>query len=96
MKKQKTMLGYIIRLANDKTGSSMFYSKRCIFSNLLKDSMLFSDSELAVKEISELKKKSFVDGFMYISKAFCIQLPSKKVVAVKLTKPDKYDFLNAI
>jgi len=99
--------GYIIRFFEDSSNMALFYAEdktpyyRHIsnpWSTNLKDANVFLDYVEAVKTIIKIKKtikNLHKKGYLYISKVFYKE-DHNRLAPIKLTKPDRHDFLQAI
>lgn len=99
--------GYIIRFyreADEKAyfiGDTAYRSKPFIVSNLGSAKLFekIDDAEKYVVDNAKVIKKTNKNGYLYISKVFYKENNSYgnvKKSPTKLTKPDRYDFLNKI
>lgn len=98
--------GYVIRLYDDKTNKAYYFVgnvQRPRFLRNIKLAQVYTDHASALSDLITIKtsvSKMFKKGYLYISKVFYKEMPftSNKFirVPVKLTKPDRYDFLSAI
>jgi len=110
MKVKDAGRAYIIRYYDERTDKAFFYGKANSYSremNLtpnIKNAEIFLDHAEATKRIISLKKekKRSEKGYWYISKIFYkeeyygFNKTNVRRTAIKLTKPDRHDFLNAI
>ena len=103
--------GYIIRFYKEYDGKSYFIETvrtSIKLGSYLSRASVFTEIEDADKMVIDIKKrtkKQHKRGYLYISKVFYkkVNIPSYKsianremAVAVKLTKPDRHDFINMI
>lgn len=107
---QKAGRGYVIRFYDEKKGIALFLSKRGLsvtspqFTNRLQDANVFMnniDARGYVVKITPSVKKLYHRGYLYISKVFYKHIKSnwsgsEIPVAIKLTKPDRHDFLQSL
>ena len=94
-KRKKMKFGYIIRLANDKEGTSLYYAGNDThngFYGNINFAFIYNYAAIASKLMEDIK--SIPNTFMYISKIFYGINDGKH--ERKLTKPDRYDFINSI
>jgi len=96
--------GYIIRLFAEKTNTAYFFTNRSSrWSIGIKYAFIFTDHATAIKMLLSIKKethKKFKKGYLYISKVFYKEGITggfnRGLIPLKLTKPDRHDFISAI
>ena len=102
--------GYVIRFFSEFSDKSLFYCERndsWYLSELMSCAKVYKNHEEASKRIVKLKKlvkKKYGKGYFYVSKVFynvhtwnvSNREPVEHINIVKLTKPDKHDFLDSI
>ena len=97
---------YIIRFYKEADDKAYFLDAFGTLNQNIANAKIFETSEDAQKHITEHKghiKKHYKRGYLYIAKAFYEKRKKKSVWGnwqnindIKLTKPDRHDFLDSI
>ena len=101
--------GYIIRFYDPHTETSLFrssgYGRPLCNSANIKSALIYPSYKNALNALVDLSQKiKHKKGFLYISKVFysstkilsIVGTPTSFCRSIRLTKPDRYDFLEKI
>ena len=104
-------VGYVVRYYLERTSESLFIRTAdnggfMYFTEILSSATVYTTSEEALEKISIAKKEEYCNwfgssskGYYYISKVFYENNLNKLFdtkIPIKLTKPDRFDFLKNI